>query len=338
MESLLAQGRCAEVLDLEGTIVTRDPQTLLLRGLALAELKRPSEALESFDECWSLAHRLDDPLTAARLLRELGLDLEALAFARRALLLQPTSSGALTLVGQLLVGLDDSLALRRLEQSLAVDAQQAAAWLTVSELHLSKGNAVEALRSAQRALDLAPSWTEAQAVFHRASVASIPLTERLFTLTPFAISLACSFAAFNDGFTGPRFWLLIGASCVFTGLAMFLGWLLRRRRWRALGVHDAALLRFEQHVGAGGTRSDDLVPPSEAALTHGVGTFLYGAAAFFALVGLALLAFIVWDLEQHPFQLVMVLLGMLPFVVMGLLFVEARKARRLAARARKDRS
>lgn len=340
MEALAAQARFDEVLATHDTVCAPTPRSLFLRAIALAELGRTAELDAALSDCWrALEANLvagedsDDLLLASRLTRLLGQDGLAAGLAQRALVLSPTSAPALTLLGQLLVGVDDALARRRLEQSLAIDPQQPAAWVTLSHLLLRAGDAPGARQKARRALDLAPQWTEAQKAFWHASLRARSPGAMALVLAPLAVSLALVFAAWNR-WTEAAFWPLLGASFALFVVSIAVDVMARRARRKALATVDPVEARF----GAGGTAVEELAAPSDARVLRGVGTALFGCAGLFALVGLGAVGVIAWSLQRQPFHLAMPVLGALPFVVAAMLWWEGRKARLTAARAARDRT
>ena len=258
VEALIAQGRWVDALQVDATVEAPTPRSLLLRSIALVDSGQVAEATSALEDCWlRLKDAPEDLLVGAELAKVLGQDLEAIGFAHRAAVLAPTSPVALTLLGQLLIGHDDTLARRRIERSLALDPEQAAAWTGLSQLQVRAGDARGARASASRALAIAPAWTEAQKAYALASRLSLSAGERGLMLAPIVASLGLAVAALSAGLTSPRLWALLGASILCLLATLCLEVALRRRRRRALAVTvQEAGPRSAAHIPAISSRTD----------------------------------------------------------------------------------
>jgi len=134
------------------------PETLYNRGNALRELKRPEEALASYDEALAVKPDLIEALYCrAGLLKELNRSEEALASYKQALAINPNYAEAHITCGNLLESLN------RPEEALASYDRAIAANPDIGDAHIIRGDLLtklnrpeEALASYDKALAISP--------------------------------------------------------------------------------------------------------------------------------------------------------------------------------------
>ncbi len=278
----------------------------------------------------------EDWLAAARVFELAGRRTETLACTQRALVLAPHSPAALTMLGLCFVGVDDDVARRCLEASLRLEAGQPKAWLALSRLEGRLGRWNEARVGAQRAVELAPRWTEAQAWFHHVALRTRPISS-FIVMVPMIAASAIALSAFSrlgaDGFY-PR----IALSSAILGAAILLDVVIRRRRRQQLEALGTPEANVEARFGVGSGAVDTL-PPSTAHLGRGIAGGLRWAAWFFAAWPPVLVWLVVHysppgTLHFHPAMLLM----LLPWALTAMLWSEARGMARRVERAERDRT
>ncbi len=168
-------GNFASAVEFIGRAIKVDPRNAAAHanlGNALRELKRPEEALASYDRALALKPAFPDALNnRGNALRDLGRPHEALASYERALRLNPDYANALLNLGNALTDLQrPQEALASYERALALSPFDAEAFLNRGNALRDLKRAAEALASYERALELRPE--HADALYNRGNALS----------------------------------------------------------------------------------------------------------------------------------------------------------------------